>query len=236
MIKGIVINSISYQDKNKILYLLSENSKDSIIVSGAKTINKDKVNVAQNLTLVEYEKYGKNSLARAKNVEVLDYYFEIKNDMKKMAIASYALELIYRYVNETSNIALLFKMFTSFLDNLKEREDYSLLILEFKIKMLYFLGINPNFKECLYCGRKDKIIGLSIKLGGVTCQEHQADDNIGLDATRIIELLYLDKDFSIRLADLNVIKIINSYIEAYYEEHFSEKIKADSLLKKLNII
>ena len=68
------------------------------------------------------------------------------------------------------------------------------------------------------------------------CIDHQSDDNIGSDATRIIELLYLDKDFSIKIEDLNVIKIIRSYIEAYFDIHFSEKIKADSLLKKLNII
>lgn len=236
MKNGLIINSISYQDKNKIIYILSEDCKDSLIVSNAKTINKSNVNISQNLTLITYEKYGKNSLAKAKTLEALDYYFEVKNDIKKMAVASYLLEIIYRFINETSNIKLLYKMVISFLDNLKTRNDYSLLLLEFKIKMLYFLGINPSFNECIFCGRKDNLIGLSLKIGGMECFLHKSEDNIGSEATKIIQHLYLDKDFSLRIDDDNAIKIINDYVETYYENHFSEVLKSNDLLKKLGII
>ena len=109
--QGIILNSMDYKENHKILYLLTTEGKMSFLVMRAKRIKEGLLNDTQNLTMIEFEVDDKNSLAKAKNIEVLNYYNEIKNDLKKYTVASYALELIYRMVeaNEHSNIFSYYK-------------------------------------------------------------------------------------------------------------------------------
>ena len=136
-IEGIILNSIDYKENHKILYLLTNNGKMSCLVQRAKRIKEGLLNDTQNLTMVGFEIDDKNSLPKAKNIEVINYYNDIKNDLKKYTVASYALELIYRMVENNEHSVVLYKLLSEFLNKLVVREDERVLLLEFRIKMLY---------------------------------------------------------------------------------------------------
>lgn len=230
---GIILNSIDYQENHKISYLLTENGKTSVLVPRAKRYKEGLTADVQSLNLVEIEIDNEKSLPKVKTINVIDYFNDIKNDLRKYSVASYALELVYRMVNEEINPNVLFKLLNEFLIELKVRNDIKLLLLQFRIKMLYFLGIQPNFKECIHCGNRKDLVGLSIKYGAMECVSHISGDNIGLDASNIIKLLYLDKTLKITIDDENVIDYISEIIDTYYETHQYYGLKSVKMLKEL---
>ena len=67
---------MDYQENHKIAYLLTENGKENLLIPRAKAIKKG-ANDTQNLTKISFYSKDKN-LAKASNLEVLDYYFEIR--------------------------------------------------------------------------------------------------------------------------------------------------------------
>lgn len=231
--QGIILNSIDYKENHKILYVLTSDGKESFLVMRAKRIKEGLLNDTQNLTMIEYEIDEKNSLAKAKNIEVLNYYNEIKNDLKKFTVASYALELIYRMVEVNEHSDILYKLVCEFLNKLVERIDVRVLLLEFRIKMLYFLGIQPQFKMCCHCGKTTDLIGLSISSGAMECVNHESSDNIGITATKIINLLYNDKSLDITIDDENVLDMLSEIIDSYYEKHQYYGLKSKVMLEKL---
>ena len=183
--------------------------------------------------MIEFEIDDKNSLTKAKNIEVINYFNEIKNDLKKYTVASYALELIYRMVEASDHSDILYKLLVEFLKKLVTREDVRVLLLEFRIKMLYFLGIQPQFKMCCHCGDTDNLVGLSISSGSMECVNHESGDNIGLSATKIINLLYTDKSLDITIDDDSVVDLLSTIIDAYYEKHQYYGLKSKVMLEKL---
>ena len=58
-------------------------------------------------------------------------------------------------------------------------------------------------------------------------------DNIGMDTTNIIKLLYLDKSLEIKIDDENVINYLSEVLDNYYELHQCYGLKSVKMLKEL---
>ena len=232
--EGIILNTIDYKENHKIIYLLTKEGKESLLINGAKNIKKGQSNETQVLTKVSYIKKG-NNLAKATLLESIDYYNEIKIDIKRMAVASYLIEVVYRFIHNDTNFIMLYNLLDKFLEELKIANNLKLLLLEFRIKLLYFLGIEPNFKTCVHCGSKNNLVGLALRFGSMECIEHESKDNIGIYATNIIQLLYKDKTLKINLDDNNVVDYLSDLIDKYYSYHLNDKIKSEKMLVDLNL-
>ena len=232
--QGIILNTIDYKENHKILYVLTEAGKESFLVMRAKRIKEGLANDTQVLTLIDFEVEEKGSLNKGKNIDVVNYFNDIKNDLKKFSVASYAIELIYRMVADNDvNFAVLYRLLLEFLQQLTKRDDLKFLLLEFRIKMLYFLGIQPQFKMCCHCGNTTELVGLSISHGAMECVNHTSSDNIGITATKIINLLYHDKTLDIKLDDDMAVDTISKIIDSYYEKHGYYGLKSKVMLEKL---
>ena len=58
--KGIVIGSIDYKEKSKIVYLYTPNGKESVLAGGAKSIKGGMLGFTNTLNYVEYVKTQSN--------------------------------------------------------------------------------------------------------------------------------------------------------------------------------
>ena len=230
---GIILNQQDYKENHKIIYVLTVDGKESYLVMRAKRIKEGLLYDTENLTQISFEAEDKNTLSKAKGIESINYFQTIKNDLKKYSVASYALEVIYRMVLDNENPPILYRLLLEFLKQLEIREDYKMLLLQFRIKLLYFLGINPQFRVCHKCGSDTNLVGLSIANGAVECSLHPSNDNIGLDATKIINLMYHDKTLSMRIEDDGVLTLLSNIIDSYYEKHQYYGIKSKVMLEKL---
>ena len=236
MKEGIITGSIDYKEKSKIIYILTESGKDSLLVHNAKDPKNQNNNLTQILNCIQYESVGKGSLNTASLIDIVDYNFVVKEDIKKYALISFVLEAINNYVIEGASYQVLYRLIKKFIDEVTKRNDYLMLLLEIKIKLLYFFGIAPNFRCCGHCNTTKNLVGLSIKNGFVECNDHRSEDNIGASATKILEMLYLDKTFNIQYDDEEIIKYLYGIVTEYYNLHLGINFKSDKMLKELKII
>ena len=232
--EGIILNSIDYKENHKIIYVLTPSGKESYLVMRAKRIKEGLLTDTQNLTMIEFEADSKNSLSKATNISSIKHYNEIKNDLKKSAVASYALELVYKMVEDCMHFDVLYKLLSEFLNKLTTRDDIRVLLLQFRIKMLYFLGIQPQFNMCCHCGLSTDLVGLSVAHGAMECVNHTSNDNIGISATKIINLLYKDKTLEIKIEDNDVVDTLSQIIDSYYDKHQFYGLKSKVMLEKLS--
>ena len=86
---------------------------------------------------------------------------------------------------------------------------------------------------CCHCGNTNELAGLSISHGSMECVNHSSDDNIGMTATKIINLLYFDKSFEIKVEEDEAIDIVSKIIDSYYEKHQYYGLKSKIMLEKL---
>ena len=70
--QGIILNSIDYKENHKILYVLTDSGKESFLVMRAKRIKEGLLNDTQSLTVIDFEIDEKNSLSKAKNIDVIN--------------------------------------------------------------------------------------------------------------------------------------------------------------------
>lgn len=232
--RGIILNAIKYREQDKILYLLTEEGKISVLVRRANRLKEGLVNHTQILSLVEVIYTGDN-LFISQDIVALERFESIIQEVEKKAIADFILELLYKSNLEDIDSKLLYHMLVSFLSELSSRYDHSFLLLQIRIKLLYFLGVAPNFKTCAICGRRDYLVGLSILLGSQVCNEHRFQEHLSEEETQVIQYLYRDKEFKIRLEDKALISYLNELIQKYYETHVHLNLKSKSFLMSLNL-
>lgn len=226
--EGIILNLMDYQESHKILYILTNTGVQSLLVRRAKRFNSGIMNYAQKVTKVSFIDNEKQ-LASTNEISLIDNYDEIKEDIDSMMLCEYITEVLYKITLDNINFEVLYKMINALLEEIKIRNDYNLLFIQFKIKMFYFFGILPSFKQCR-CG-SEEVIGLSIS-NGAECITHKSSDNIGDSATKIIYLLYKDQ-FTIKQIDKQVILLLNDFIEKYYNKHFYMEFKSEKTIKNL---
>jgi len=210
---GIVIKSINYSDSSKILYVLTKDGIDNILVKGARKIKSKMRPLCQLATLISYNKSKSKGLASVYTGDVENAYLEIKSDLEKTTYVFHIFEIIYKLSNEI-NFQVLYDFLIELLDEITNK-DPEILSFIFELKFLYLIGLNPVFKHCVNCD-KPETVGFDVYQGGVVCSEHVTEYTIR-DVELIASLyrLYLHNisdsvDFSINK------RMVRKILDEYY--------------------
>jgi len=219
--EGIVVRSNVYQDNSKIINVVTETGKDSIILKGATNLKGHTFSYSHELTKIGYET-SRNYLKAGK---VINTFPKIRSDYNKLESGLKIIE-IANILNEHIND---FKTFYYFLDQilnlLNDTKFYELIELTFRVKTLFLLGIAPVFSRCVSCGNKENLIDFSFNGGGMKCKNciSGSDLIVNKSAVSLLKILYLTKlddlediynlikDYDYKEADL----FLNSYYEQY---------------------
>ncbi len=122
------------------------------------------------LTLIFYEKEGRG-LQIISEGTLKESFQEIRENLSRMAYASYLSELVDRGVRGKEEARGLFQLlFTSF-RLLKEGVEPRLVARAFELHLLRILGYRPHLTDCVSCRHKAEGKGLkfSSHLGGILC-------------------------------------------------------------------
>lgn len=238
---GIVIKSIKYQETSKIITILNNGGLSTYYVRGGASYKSKNFSYSNELTKIAFDyTEGKNKGFKIlKSGNILDNYSNIKQDYTKLANAILILELTNQlgaHIND-------FTTFYSFLEeilaklNSNNYSDYYYII--FRLKLLYLLGVGPQFTRCVVCGKKEDLVGFKFTSGGMECIDCLDDRNslISKDLTNSLKVLYLmkldamDDEFFKNLEfDL---ALINEFLDRYYNHFLGYSSKANKVLEKL---
>ena len=213
--RGFIYKGIDYKESSKIIYLYTPEGKVSFKALGVNKKNNPFSSTLLTSNIIEYEVTASNfpSLINAN----ISYSF--MNDLENLDILE-AIRVIIEIINimpDDLNHEANYLFLEKTLYDLKENPLKALSI--FLIKMLYNFGINPNFKECLKCGKKENLIEISPYLGGALCKACGNNNNYD-----IWHEYYYEKKKTSDYADTNYHKLLNE-INEFYKIHLNYDLK-----------
>lgn len=166
-LKGIIINSIDYKEKSKIVYLYTPYGHDSVKANQSKDFKKGLLGFTTTLNEVSFIK-TKSKFPTLVEYNVINNNFDITQSVDILEVVFKILEII-KAVPEESDHERIYKFLVLTIENLKKYNPKKILTI-FLIKMLHAFGINPNLKSCVKCSSND-IKFLSIDSGECYCSK-----------------------------------------------------------------
>ncbi|MDD2413841.1 MAG: DNA repair protein RecO [Eubacteriaceae bacterium] len=172
--KALVIREQPFQDQDKILTLFTEKEgKQRAIAKGVRR-KKNSLSVATQLFALSRIVYypGKN-FAQINEASLIQAFYPLRQNVGKMALASYLLELIDGFYDVYQGDEAILKVVTHILYYLSENkaQNDEALIAAFQLKLSGVQGIGPVLDRCVGCNATKGINAFSIKEGGVICAQ-----------------------------------------------------------------
>lgn len=177
--EGIVLKSVDFRETSKIVtFFTREHGKLTGILKG---IRKDPKKFGSNvdrfsLNEIIFYPSRRSEIHLVSQCDLKNYYFPVREDLKKSLAASYVLELVYLIMPAEDVNLKVFSLLAEFLETLclvpetVPRVDLNQLVHMFQIKILLFSGFRPHLDSCIKCKKTvDTDARFSLKEGGLIC-------------------------------------------------------------------
>ena len=238
-IEGIIIKDASYSETSKLLTLITkEHGVINLLAKGAKTLKSPLRITTTKLTHGYFNIiYKENRLSTLKEVDIIDYYKNIKKDINKISYATFILELVEQVTKQIYNEEVFNNMIYA-LKKIDENMNPLVITNILELKCLDYLGVMPILDCCSVCGNKN-IITISADQGGYICKNCRKDETIVDEKTIKLIRMFYHVDIN-KIEKLEVSKKIseeiNYFLNSYYERYTGLYLKSKKFIEKLSRI
>ncbi|MCR4692849.1 MAG: DNA repair protein RecO [Firmicutes bacterium] len=226
--RAIVARRADYSESNCMLTLFAEGlGVISASVYGIKS-NKSRMRACcQLLCFAEFVLIkGKGDIYRAESAEIIETFYPISEDVKKLALAGYFLEVIGDSFSAEDPQSLTLLLNTLYALSYKDI-DCAVAKAVFELKIMQYSGYEPNLETCIRCGKAEKLISFDF-VGGTLCRDCSTHFAAGLlpdvkEAMRYILKSDIKRLFSFILpepAKASLSEICEKYILSKSEKHY----------------
>jgi len=234
--EGIIVKTIKYQDSSKIAYILTKDGLISALIKNCLNMKSKNYSYSKEASLIGFDLSlsKKNTFDVLTTGSVIDSFINIQNNYQKLICAVEILSLTYEYSNFIEDNFNFYNLVKNILIKINNNDftdlsNYIFYTYIFKLKILYLLGVGPNFTKCNICNN-DNIVQFDIDSGLCYCEKHSKSFN-QKELIEVLKILYLGKIELFNEEIFNTLKIFNSdinrFINNYYERflHLSNKNK-----------
>ena len=217
--EGIVLGSIEYKEKSKIVELYTPFGKENVLAKGASKMTSGSLGFTTTLNYVSYQKTNSSFPIMIEYSLNKSYYF-ILDSLKKANVITIIFQVI-KSLGDDAPHHRIFPFVIKCLDLLEDNNsDYVVTV--FLIKMLAVFGVQPALKQCVLCGKTD-LVSFSLTEGGAICGCCGAYNENLLEVLEAFKYIYYDKKY-IYKENINY-KILLEFVYSYYLLHVHIKIK-----------
>ncbi len=231
---GYVLKRMDYKESSKIVFLYTSSGKTSFLVHGANKLTSPFLAKTEVLTKLKVSTEGKG-LKICKEIEILDLFSGIKNDLEKYTYCLHVLEILQQIADAEIDHEKLFLFLGKLFPLIEKEKDYIPFIYMFESKLLYLLGLQPELQACVICKNKDTLV-FSVKDGGMCCNNHlplgKTYQKSIIDQFMKVYYFNLEKPFELNL-DQKSIREIRLLLDEYYHYHLNFETKSRQVLKGL---
>jgi len=230
--EAVVLRKNKITDADVILTLFTR--KYGKIRAVAKGGRKPKTRLSPSSHIFVYGDFiinkGKN-LDKVSSVDIKESFYNIREDLTKLAYASYFAELCDAVIVEGVTNNRLFDTLIKGLYLITYRDQgYDLIKIAFQLQLLDFSGFRPEIKKCVNCGGvKFNKINFNIHQGGIICDNcySRYDDSMLVNSMIIKVMNYILKTDITTVSKLklnpSIIKRLERIIDKYIEIHLERK-------------
>ena len=174
--------------------------------------------------------------------EIIDPFLLLKNDLSKIAYASYFAELLRSSCAENRPQPQIFILLLASWSFLEENLPPALVARFFELRLLHYYGYSPRLDQCVFCGRV--IPGASFRLvpwrGGVACLSCAEKNEVAGAPLTAGTILMMDK---LLHAELSKISMLRPSLQAlqemevalaeYWQYHMENALESRKIIHEL---
>lgn len=240
-VEGMIVSETPYGDTSKIVNIFTkEYGIIGVMCKGAKSMKSRLRALTMKFTYGSfYIYYKEDKLSILKDVDILDDFKNIKNDIILISYLNYLTELtiqVYKHSNEN----VIYDLYLSVLKKMNQKMDPLILTNILECKYLPYLGVGLELDSCILCGKKVNIVTLDADTGGYVCKDCYSDQILVSKKTvKLIRMYYYVSIDSISTIKINedVAREINFFINRYYERYTGLYLNSKKFLNKmLNVL
>ncbi len=236
-VEGMIINETPYGDTSIIIQIFTkEYGILGVMCKGVKSLKSRLRALTIKFTYGSfyiYKKEGKLSLL--KDVDLLDEFKKIKNDILLIGYLNYITELTTQVYKQNST-SILYELYISAVKKLNEGKDPLVITNILELKFLTYLGVGLELDSCILCGNKTNIVTLDADEGGFVCQNCYTNQLLVTTKTiKLIRMYYyveIDSISELKISE-EVVKEINFFINRYYERYTGLFLNSKKFLSKM---
>ena len=181
IIKGIVLSSYDYKEKDKLVELFSvELGKITAILKGCKAPSAKLKFAFQPFCFAEFSVVKTGKFYQITNACLIDSFFDISSDLDKYYLANIMLESVSLSVSEEEQNMQIFVMLANALKYIcYDKINPFLVTLKFCVSLLDYIGYNFSFGKCSCCGLNyTNKVYLNLDSGEFVCFSCKNDNSV----------------------------------------------------------
>ncbi|WP_058486368.1 DNA repair protein RecO [Defluviitalea phaphyphila] len=170
-VKGLVIKEINVGESDKIIKIFTKDiGKISASAKGARKQKSHLIAGTQIFSYCDFLIYQGKNYNIIQQLEVINIFHGIREDIIKLTYASYFLELLDGVTEENQpNKELLLLTLKTLYALEKTSINPKLIARIYELRLMSLIGYMPEVIQCVSCRNKENIYRFSSKLGGVIC-------------------------------------------------------------------
>jgi DNA repair protein RecO (recombination protein O) len=170
--KAVVLRTRNLGEADRVLVLLSEDyGKVEAVAKGARRQHSRFIGNTLPFNYLNVMLFTGHSLDQLSQADLLRSFAILREDLVKMAYASYWVELLDGFIPEREGAGEVFRFLLAAFLTLEQVDQPDRLNLAFQARLLNYLGYQPQLGQCLNCGNanpKDHRF-FAPEAGGVIC-------------------------------------------------------------------
>lgn len=241
--EGIVLGRRKITESDVGLTIFTrKHGKVSAIANGARSPRSRLMACAHPFVYGEFTLSRGRDTWRLSQAQITDSFYSIREDLQKLGLGSYMLELTEAVTQENQTNNRLFDLLVENLSLIKNMETgYNILRVAFELRIFALSGIRPKLDGCVDCGTAydEGPWGFAPEDGGLICPDCMAEmEGIAVDEVFIRLLRFLTDaplqkvlDTAISRSLIEKVIFIN---RRYTKAHITDRpFKSLSLLKNM---
>ncbi len=234
--RAIVARRADYAEANCMLTLFAEGlGVISAGVYGVKSKKNSLRAAAQPLCFAEFVlSKGAGDIYRITSADISETFYPISEDVEKLALAGYFLEITGDVFSSEDNAPLSLLLNTLYALSYKNVAA-NIAKAVFELKMMQYSGYEPVLSACIKCG-KEEASAFSVS-GGIVCKDCKSRTDAALSADVLAAMEYILKSDTKRIFSFELSKSARDALakisEAYILSKSDKRYKSLEYYKKL---
>jgi DNA repair protein RecO (recombination protein O) len=243
-VKGLVIKEVNVGDADKIITIFTK--QRGRISASARGARRPKSRLAGGTQLLGYNDYvlftGKE-LYSVNSCEVIESFYEIRNDIVKLTYAAHILDILLDTLQENQAAPRTLQLLLNSFHYLsKGDKDPALIARIFELRYLALAGYAPIVNCCAVCGKEANSYSFSFKHCGFICGDTSCKTNDSYcreilpgTAMAIMHIVYspISKLFKFSVSP-EVLKELEYINRRYLRERLDKDYTKLDMLKKID--
>jgi DNA repair protein RecO (recombination protein O) len=183
---GIVLRTIKLGEADRIVTLVTEGrGKVRAVAKGVRKTKSRFGGRLEPMTHVALQLYEGRELDTITQVETVDTFRAIRDDLDRVTRAQGLLEVVDQVAQERQANAPLYRMLVGALRALAAA-DAPLLVPAFFWKLLALEGFQPLLDQCVACGTDADLVAFDLEEGGILCRADRRGLAISAEALELL--------------------------------------------------